>query len=55
VPPLVTTDEAYVLRGAGEEYAGKLRRAGVDVASVRVAGMVRVSARASSSEGPVAA
>lgn len=38
---LVITDEADVLRDEGEQYADKVREAGVDVASVRVAGMVR--------------
>ncbi|ORA28281.1 alpha/beta hydrolase [Mycobacterium aquaticum] len=37
---LVITDEADVLRDEGELYANKLREAGVDVTSVRVAGMV---------------
>jgi acetyl esterase/lipase len=37
---LHVTDEADVLRGEGEQYANKLREAGVDVTSVRVAGMV---------------
>ncbi|MFI5922738.1 alpha/beta hydrolase fold domain-containing protein [Streptomyces anulatus] len=37
---LVITDEADVLRDEGEEYANRLREAGVDVTSVRVAGMV---------------
>ncbi|MFD3880674.1 alpha/beta hydrolase [Streptomyces microflavus] len=37
---LVITDEADVLRDEGEKYANKLREAGVDVTSVRVAGMV---------------
>ncbi|WP_420032117.1 alpha/beta hydrolase [Streptomyces sp. cg28] len=37
---LVITDEADVLRDEGESYANKLREAGVDVTSVRVAGMV---------------
>ncbi|RKQ34917.1 alpha/beta hydrolase [Kocuria tytonis] len=37
---LVITDEADVLRDEGEKYANKLRSAGVDVTSVRVAGMV---------------
>ncbi|MFI7243266.1 alpha/beta hydrolase [Streptomyces qinglanensis] len=37
---LVITDEADVLRDEGERYAGRLREAGVDVTSVRVAGMV---------------
>lgn len=37
---LVITDEADVLRDEGEMYANKLREAGVDVTSVRVAGMV---------------
>ncbi|MEV7203285.1 alpha/beta hydrolase [Streptomyces griseoluteus] len=39
-PTLVITDEADVLRDEGEEYANKLREAGNDVTSVRVAGMV---------------
>jgi len=37
---LVITDEADVLRDEGEQYANELREAGVDVTSVRVAGMV---------------
>ncbi|MFE3635597.1 alpha/beta hydrolase [Streptomyces sp. NPDC059168] len=37
---LVITDEADVLRDEGEQYAKKLREAGVDVTSLRVAGMV---------------
>lgn len=37
---LVITDEADVLRDEGEQYANKLREAGVDVTSLRVAGMV---------------
>lgn len=37
---LVITDEADVLRDEGEMYANRLREAGVDVTSVRVAGMV---------------
>ncbi|WP_432187965.1 alpha/beta hydrolase [Streptomyces sp. Tue6028] len=37
---LVITDEADVLRDEGEQYANKLREAGVDVTAVRVAGMV---------------
>ncbi|MEV7496530.1 alpha/beta hydrolase fold domain-containing protein, partial [Streptomyces anulatus] len=37
---LVITDEADVLRDEGEKYANRLREAGVDVTSVRVAGMV---------------
>lgn len=37
---LVITDEADVLRDEGEKYANKLREAGVDVTSLRVAGMV---------------
>lgn len=39
-PTLVITDEADVLRDEGEQYANRLRAAGVDVTSVRVAGMV---------------
>ncbi|MEU4107228.1 alpha/beta hydrolase [Streptomyces sp. NPDC027717] len=39
-PTLVITDEADVLRDEGEQYANKLREAGIDVTSVRVAGMV---------------
>ncbi|GHJ92408.1 esterase [Streptomyces sp. NE5-10] len=39
-PTLVITDEADVLRDEGEKYANRLREAGVDVTSVRVAGMV---------------
>ncbi|MDL9948087.1 alpha/beta hydrolase [Gordonia sp. ABSL11-1] len=39
-PTLVITDEADVLRDEGEQYANKLREAGVEVTSVRVAGMV---------------
>ncbi|GAA2030203.1 alpha/beta hydrolase [Catenulispora yoronensis] len=39
-PTLVITDEADVLRDEGEQYANKLREAGVDVTAVRVAGMV---------------
>jgi acetyl esterase len=39
-PTLVITDEADVLRDEGEQYANKLRAAGVEVTSVRVAGMV---------------
>lgn len=39
-PTLVITDEADVLRDEGEKYANKLREAGIDVTSVRVAGMV---------------
>ncbi|WP_055477264.1 alpha/beta hydrolase [Gordonia sp. HS-NH1] len=39
-PTLVITDEADVLRDEGEQYANKLREAGVDVTSVRIAGMV---------------
>lgn len=39
-PSLVITDEADVLRDEGEKYANKLREAGNDVTSVRVAGMV---------------
>jgi acetyl esterase/lipase len=39
-PTLVITDEADVLRDEGEQYANKLREAGNDVTSVRVAGMV---------------
>ncbi|WP_439680738.1 alpha/beta hydrolase [Embleya sp. MST-111070] len=37
---LVVTDEADVLRDEGEQYANRLREAGVDVTCVRVAGMV---------------
>lgn len=37
---LVVTDEADVLRDEGEAYAAKLRTAGVDVTTVRVAGIV---------------
>ncbi|MFE3167232.1 alpha/beta hydrolase [Streptomyces sp. NPDC059224] len=37
---LLITDEADVLRDEGEQYANKLREAGVDVTAVRVAGMV---------------
>ncbi|MGW5054559.1 alpha/beta hydrolase [Actinokineospora sp. NPDC004072] len=37
---LIITDEADVLRDEGEQYGNKLREAGVDVTSVRVAGMV---------------
>ena len=37
---LVVTDEADVLRDEGERYANRLRANGVDVTSVRVAGMV---------------
>ncbi|MFF5338879.1 alpha/beta hydrolase [Streptomyces sp. NPDC013181] len=37
---LVITDEADVLRDEGEQYANRLREAGVDVTAVRVAGMV---------------
>jgi acetyl esterase/lipase len=37
---LVITDEADVLRDEGEQYANKLREAGVDVTSASVAGMV---------------
>lgn len=37
---LVITDEADVLRDEGEQYANKMREAGVDVTCVRVAGMV---------------
>ncbi|AHH19807.1 putative hydrolase, alpha/beta hydrolase family [Nocardia nova SH22a] len=37
---LVITDEADVLRDEGEQYANKLREAGVNVTAVRVAGMV---------------
>ncbi|CAL9330268.1 Acetyl esterase [Streptomyces sp. enrichment culture] len=37
---LVITDEADVLRDEGEQFANKLREAGVDVTSVRVGGMV---------------
>ncbi|GAB2842412.1 alpha/beta hydrolase [Actinocorallia aurea] len=39
-PTLVITDEADVLRDEGEQYAARLREAGVDVTAVRVAGMV---------------
>lgn len=39
-PTLVITDEADVLRDEGEQYANRLREAGVEVTSVRVAGMV---------------
>ncbi|MEL5960141.1 alpha/beta hydrolase [Streptomyces sp. CLV115] len=39
-PTLVITDEADVLRDEGEQYANRLREAGVDVTAVRVAGMV---------------
>ncbi|BBZ33666.1 hypothetical protein MCNF_22710 [Mycolicibacterium confluentis] len=39
-PTLVITDEADVLRDEGEQFANKLREAGNDVTSVRVAGMV---------------
>ena len=39
-PTLVITDEADVLRDEGEEYANKMREAGVDVTAVRVAAMV---------------
>ncbi|MEU2673993.1 alpha/beta hydrolase [Streptomyces sp. NPDC007164] len=39
-PTLVVTDEADVLRDEGEQYANRLREAGVDVTAVRVAGMV---------------
>ncbi|ALU73194.1 hypothetical protein H351_04150 [Rhodococcus erythropolis R138] len=39
---LVITDEADVLRDEGEPYADRRREAGVDVTSVRVAGMVHV-------------
>ncbi len=39
-PTLMITDEADVLRDEGEQYANKLREAGVDVTSLRVAGMV---------------
>ncbi|MGX1135583.1 acetyl esterase/lipase [Streptomyces glaucescens] len=37
---LVVTDEADVLRDEGEQFANKLREAGVDVTCVRVTGMV---------------
>lgn len=37
---LVIADEADGLRDEGEKYANRLREAGVDVTSVRVAGMV---------------
>ncbi|MDH6284804.1 alpha/beta hydrolase [Prescottella agglutinans] len=37
---LLITDEADVLRDEGEAYAAKMRAAGVDVTTVRVAGMV---------------
>ncbi|MGI5439753.1 alpha/beta hydrolase [Streptomyces shenzhenensis] len=37
---LVITGEADILRDEGEEYANRLREAGVDVTAVRVAGMV---------------
>lgn len=37
---LAITDEADVLRDEGEQYASKLREAGVGVTSIRVAGMV---------------
>jgi acetyl esterase/lipase len=37
---LVITDEADVLRDEGEQYANRLREAGVDVTSLRVTGMV---------------
>lgn len=37
---LVITDEADVLRDEGEQYANKLRQAGVDVTCVRIAGIV---------------
>lgn len=39
-PTLVITDEADVLRDEGERYADKPRESGVDVTSVRAAGMV---------------
>ena len=39
-PTLVITDEADVLRDEGEKHANRLREAGVDVTSVRVAAMV---------------
>lgn len=39
-PTLVITDEADVLRDKGEQYANRLREAGVPVTSLRVAGMV---------------
>ncbi|KOG90309.1 alpha/beta hydrolase [Streptomyces varsoviensis] len=37
---LIITDEADVLRDEGEQYANRLREAGVDVTAVRVTGMV---------------
>ncbi|MFJ8791775.1 alpha/beta hydrolase [Streptomyces sp. NPDC102462] len=37
---LVVTDEADVLRDEGEQYANRLREAGVEVTAVRVGGMV---------------
>ncbi|MFF4895618.1 alpha/beta hydrolase [Streptomyces sp. NPDC001068] len=39
-PTLLVTGEADVLRDEGEQYANKLREAGVDVTALRVAGMV---------------